>query len=156
MAALFATVLIALMVVGFSYAYWNETLTIGGSVATGELNVAFSAVDCTDNDGSPDVGTCTVSTTEQTMTVTIGNAYPSYECIVTFTIDNTGTIPAKVESITPGGDTGKVSVTLDGIVDGEVIGVSKDCTLTLHVLDGADENGIYTVSMTIVFTQFNA
>jgi predicted ribosomally synthesized peptide with SipW-like signal peptide len=100
MAALFATVLIALAVVGFSYAWWNETLTINGTISTGNLAVEFTDVTCNDNEGTLNVGTCSASATEQQkVTVTMDNAYPCYECDVDFMIHNIGTIPAKIMSI---------------------------------------------------------
>lgn len=157
MAALFASLMIALAVLGFAYAYWNETLTIAGTVETGELDVKFSSATCTDNEGGIDVGTCTVSTTDQTMTVTIENAYPSYECTVTFTIDNTGTIPAKVTA-TDIPTVAELSITLEGLSVGQVI--SKDggvsATLKIHVTGTAAEGSTYTFTVTIVFGQFNA
>jgi predicted ribosomally synthesized peptide with SipW-like signal peptide len=100
MAALFASLLIALAVVGFTYAWWTETLTISGTISTGNLNVEFTDVTCKDNEGTLDVGTCSASATgKQKVTVTMGNAYPCYECDVDFMIHNTGTIPAKIMSI---------------------------------------------------------
>ena len=39
MVAVFATLIIALMVAGLTYAKWTETITISGTVKTGEVDV---------------------------------------------------------------------------------------------------------------------
>lgn len=135
-------VVLALGAMGVGLAFWNETLTITGTVATGQLDVEFSDQKSND-DGSVDnaldpseCGTWTMSdlnsstgwsnnaareaydvasTTceliavadanspengdNQTLKITILNAYPCYYGNVAFTIDNIGTIPAKIESI---------------------------------------------------------
>jgi predicted ribosomally synthesized peptide with SipW-like signal peptide len=179
MAALFATVLIALAVVGFSYAWWTETLTISGTITTGELDVEFLGVASNDagtaNDpimvsGTRQWATVHVATCEaegsdgldgdgdlSVITVTITNAYPCYYPQVTFKVKNGGTIPAKVASITTTAPS-EVSVVLGGISMGQEIaaGASVDCTLDIHVTEAAHEGSSYTFTVTIEFKQFNA
>ena len=130
-------VVLALGAMGGALAYWNETLTVTGTVNTGELDVEFSAQKSNDDGTQADpsergawtiglpkdssgwswagaryeynVGktTCVlvpdVSGPEegenQTMVITVDNAYPCYYGNVAFTIDNIGTIPAHVKSI---------------------------------------------------------
>ena len=55
---IFPVLLIALSVVGFSYAYWTDTLTIDGEISTGELDVQFSAQATNDPDGENDPKEC--------------------------------------------------------------------------------------------------
>jgi len=164
-AGLFAVVLISLAVLGFSYAWWTETLTISGSVATGELDVGFAnnATQCseyitckailvdTDNDGDYDK-----------IDVTVNNAYPCGWCNVTFDIKNLGTIPAKIGTpILEFNDTA-LSVSLTdasgGSIVGKVIDVngSLSCKLAIHVKEAAEENKSYSVTVTIPVKQFNA
>ncbi|MEM3828097.1 MAG: hypothetical protein QXP36_02610 [Conexivisphaerales archaeon] len=159
-ASLFAILLIALAVFGFSHAWWAETLTIQGSVTTGELDVEFRNVYCTpdpyisctaipsDTDGDGDY---------DKIDVTVINGYPSGKCVVAFDIYNSGSIPAKVKSITIA-EPPEVDATLQGITEGDEIsvGTSKACTLTLHITENAQETQTYTVSVTIEFKQFNA
>jgi len=178
-AGLFAVVLIALAVLGFSYAWWTETLTIDGTITTGELDVEFLDVASNDADTANDpimvdgqrqwttvhVATCTAVGEDgpdedgdlSKITVTITNAYPCYYPQVTFKIKNGGTIPAKVASITSTAPPA-VSVVLSGISVGQEIaaGASVDCTLDIHITEGADEGSSYTFSVTIEFGQFNA
>jgi predicted ribosomally synthesized peptide with SipW-like signal peptide len=166
MVALFASVLIALAVVGFTYAWWTETLTISGTITTGELNVAFSGTPST---SCSDYMTCTVSledggepdlsghTDMSKMIVTVDNAYPCGWCNITFTISNVGTIPAKYTGMT-GDVPAQLSVTLEGINVGDTIAVggSKTCTLKIHVEESAVESATYTFTLTLNFGQFNA
>ena len=126
-------VVLGLGAMGGALAYWNETLTVSGSVATGELDVQFSE-QWSNDDGTQldpkvmgswnflaippewtgdrylyDVGktTCLLVPDasgpemgdNQTMVITVDNAYPCYYGNVAFTIDNIGTIPAHVKSI---------------------------------------------------------
>jgi predicted ribosomally synthesized peptide with SipW-like signal peptide len=162
-AGLFAVVLIALAVVGFSYAWWNETLTISGTITTGELDVAFTG---TPSASCSSLMTCNVAlndggepdlpghTDMSNMSVTVNNAYPCGWCNVTFTISNVGTIPAKVTSIIID-KPAQLSVTLEGIVvnDSIAVGGSKSCVLKIHVEDTASELSTYTFTVTIDFGQ---
>ena len=98
MIALFAALMIALMVAGFAYAHWSETLIISGTVNTGELDLELSC-DCWDNDDTlKDVSeiTCDVDnvTEPNSITITVTNAYPCYEVSGTIDITNVGTVPA--------------------------------------------------------------
>ena len=163
LAAIFATVIIALVIVGFAYGAWGETLTIEGNVTTGELDVEFveDSIECscseemtcsvdkydTDNDGDIDM-----------IVVTVSNGYPGGQCNVTFDVHNCGTIPAKIKDISITGNTAQVSTILTGLSEGEIIEVGgmKSCKLTLDVTDQAEEVSTYTVTVTIDAVQFNA
>jgi predicted ribosomally synthesized peptide with SipW-like signal peptide len=186
MAALFASLLIALAVVGFTYAWWNETLTINGTISTGQLDVKFTDVTCKDNEDTLNVGTCSASAEKQKVTVTMGNAYPCYECDVDFMILNTGTIPAKIMSIklveiSKGGIKKSVSVELvtcttyyvdfdepDGKYDfslhvttltvGNQVNPNEKISgdLHIHIEEGAAEHTSYDFTIEILVGQFNA
>jgi predicted ribosomally synthesized peptide with SipW-like signal peptide len=180
---MFAALMVALAVTGVAFAWWNKTLTIQGTISTGELDVEFKDIASNDSGTSPDpikvgenrvtsdyhVATCEaegsdVSEPDPTLgdldkiTVTITNAYPCYYPQVTFQVKNGGTIPAKVASINYTGTSPQVSVVLGGISVGEVIaaGASVNCRLDIHVTDAAMENSSYTITVTIDFVQFNA
>jgi predicted ribosomally synthesized peptide with SipW-like signal peptide len=166
-AGLFAVLLIALAVVGFSYAYWTETIKIEGSVATGELDAEFSAATCTDNESPPfDVGTCTVTLTDtdsdldyDKATITILNAYPSYVCDVYLTIHNCGTIPLKVVGVTiTNNNPDYLEVTLTNNPAGKTLAPSETLTfdLHIHITDNAIEKSTYSFSAVVDIAQFNA
>jgi hypothetical protein len=95
MVGLFAVVMIALMVAGFAYAHWTETLVINGTVKTGELDLRWSC-QCWDNDEPPlkDVGEISCDIEGDTLTITVTNAYPCYKVGGEIDIENVGTVPA--------------------------------------------------------------
>lgn len=158
-------IVLSLGLMGAGLAYWTETLTITGSVATGNLSVAYSNVVCADNESNPDVGTCSATITgentdSETLVITITNAYPCYTCTVDFDILNDGSIPVDLGSLVLdlSGLSGELDVTVsvettanDLAVDGVQAG-----QLTIHVTDVAAESSTYTFTATIVATQFNA
>lgn len=89
---------LALGIAGGGFAYWTETLTIDPPVGTGYLQLKLtdivpsnSNITLTETGGGPGQGF-----TEFTVTVT--DAYPGYVGLVTFDVENTGTIPARIQS----------------------------------------------------------
>jgi hypothetical protein len=125
MVALFATLMIALMLVGVSYGLWSKILTIEGYVETGYVDAEFTGA-FTDDDGivddvlndkddtgldpaasgvdpkgryEQDVGCSEAYFDPETAYVNIYNSYPSYYTTAWFDIKNTGTIPVKIQSV---------------------------------------------------------
>src|SRR5262249_16209761 len=87
---------VALGSMGLGYALWSDTLLISGTVNTGTLTMKFAApANVGDNEGSTNVGTCTpaVSSNGKTLSVTVGNAYPGYECHFDAVVKSEGTVP---------------------------------------------------------------
>lgn len=113
---LFMALVALLAAIGIGYAMWDKTLNIDGTVSTGNVDAQFTSA-CTDDDGTvdcshdqdfgddgidpagKDVGNCGATFAADTATMTIGNAYPSYECTAWFGIENNGTIPVMVQAI---------------------------------------------------------
>jgi len=88
---------IVLSIVGFTHAYWSETLTITGTVETGELEVKIYTGMCKDENG---VAVCSwTKIDDHTIRLTISNAYPGCIIKTTWTIRNKGTIPVKLKSV---------------------------------------------------------
>jgi len=162
MVALFATLMIALMVVGISYAMWDKYLYIDGTVNTGEVDADFTDAYCDDTGIDPgydkDVGSCTVTGIgTQTLTVTVDNGYPSYRCRVDYEINNIGTIPVKIQAITLDNPNTEITVTVTGITVGDQIdpGFGFWGDLEIHVEQSAAELATYTFSLTIYLVQWN-
>jgi len=165
MTAIFATLLIALMVAGISYAMWDKTLFIDGTVMTGEVNAYFTTATSNDLPGTIDQGyDKDVGTTEvtgeltQTLIVTVTNGYPCYSSTIDYTIDNIGTIPVKVQSFIFTGDFDPdVTITVTEIVIGTQIdaGQSVPGQIEIHVEQSAGENAQYTFNVEIYLVQWN-
>jgi hypothetical protein len=161
MTAIFAILMIALMVAGISYAMWDKTLYINGTVNTGEVNAAFTdwwCVEAPEVEGK-DVGSCSVDLgqDDQHLVVTIINGYPCYTCTVWFEIENTGTVPVKVQSLTVAAPPPEISFTFSGIAVGDQIdaGDTKTGSIVIHVEQPADELETYTFSIEIYLVQWN-
>ena len=104
---------------GVGYALWSETLTIQGTVQTGEVDVEFSThpvEECIDINGvltcpeppeKADAANCTVEflggetdpngdNGANLLQVTVTGMYPSYHCKVGFDVTSTGNVPVHV------------------------------------------------------------
>jgi hypothetical protein len=125
--ALFMALVVMLALLGVGYAFWSETLTIEGTVYTGEVDVEFSTYDpvecvdtqaglCQDEPEEKDAATtCTVewvgpdndSNSDNgydQLLVTVNGMYPSYHCKVSFDVTSTGTVPVHVKLPEPTSD----------------------------------------------------
>jgi len=120
---------VALAGLGVAYALWSETLTINGTVRTGEVEARWWFASCNEfypwppgppdypgEFGGKDVGSVNINidpNDPHLIHFTINNGYPSYavDCGVKYT--NTGTIPWVVEAIgfTPGQNLTNCTVT---------------------------------------------
>jgi len=176
MVAAFALVMIALMVAGFAYAAWSETLTISGTVNTGSVDAKFDKAKSNDDDrkGDPcELGTWTdwdkwsgnrysydVAETKveikdggETLKITIENAYPGYYPGVGFLVKNTGDVPIKYSSINIASDTSVLDIKYGGLVFTKVIekGETDWGYIAIKVTDSAAEHATYTFTVTIEF-----
>ena len=122
--ALFMVLVIMLALLGVGYAFWSETLTIEGTVTTGEVDVEFSTyepVECVDTqtglcEEEPELkdsaAECTVEwlggegdfddvplldNGSNLLQVTVTGMYPSYHCKVSFDVTSTGSVPVHVK-----------------------------------------------------------
>ncbi|MEM3696538.1 MAG: hypothetical protein QXQ94_03410 [Candidatus Bathyarchaeia archaeon] len=101
--ATFAILMIVLGVAGFAYAHWSEKLYLIGTVNTGSVCAEWSFSAELINNTKPNYGpvatlTYNFSDTDQdgcndTLTVTLNNAYPSLTVEGMIDVHNCGTIP---------------------------------------------------------------
>jgi len=101
--ATFAILMIALGVAGFAYAHWSETLYLNGTVNTGSVCAEWSFSAELINNTKPEYGpvatiTYAFSDSDQdgcndTLTVTLNNAFPSLTVKGMIDVHNCGTIP---------------------------------------------------------------
>ena len=110
--AIFLILTVCLMGVG--YAWWSQTLTVQGTVTTGELNVEFIDYNYLVSVGAPYIITnsglinyseCrlapySISPDKHTVTASFQNIFPGMFYSIPFTMENKGTIPAVFRSCT--------------------------------------------------------
>ncbi|MEM0058605.1 MAG: hypothetical protein QXG09_07050 [Candidatus Bathyarchaeia archaeon] len=182
--AIATIVLVALAIVGFSYAHWSECIRVRGEVETGELDAAIVTWYCNDEGKDPgytkDVAQCFCSIDKEDphyAYVTIRNAYPSYTVKFTCDIENTGTIPwfmqtpvvilangTKIELV----DSEWVDIDLDGdgkpdanfmYIDGENKQVHPgkyvEWSLRIHIKQSATPGTTYTFTISVDVVQWN-
>ncbi len=158
-----------------AYSMWSETLTISGTVDTGEVKVVIANYTCSDTGADPqvpdagfsnsegkDVASCEITPVSEDgsvvgLQVTIDNAYPGYEAAITASIQNVGTIPVKLLSATiDNPNEGIINVTLTHPEDTQMHpGDVHDYTITVDVSQSAEERASYSFEVTLVFAQWN-
>lgn len=99
---LFLIPIIALSLIGASYALWSKTITLDGTVNTGFVEKKVTEVFCSDAETIKNVGTCTseIGVGGDSASFIIDDAYPGYIVDFTFKETNTGTIPVKIMGVT--------------------------------------------------------
>lgn len=182
---MFLILVIALAAVGVGYALWSETLTITGTVQTGEVDVEFSqypAEECIDIQGvltcpePPEkaaAANCTVAWTNTAtdpndnganlLQVTVTGMYPSYHCKVGFDVTSTGNVPVHVWLPKPAGDIPAwVATNFENCYEDGVQlhqnGSTGKCTVDIHFTNDQappENSGPITFGWTILATQFN-
>ncbi len=168
---LFLVIVGLLGALAVGYGLWSKTLTVDGTVKTGNFDADWGSAQVSDQGADPctpeqnpndcdyphkDVGSCWAGGVgTQKLTVVIGNAYPSYECTITATIRNTGSIPFNVLV-----DGTSQSPELDIICDdpsGQQVDPGKELPVScwVHVRQEAKERSTYTASATLCVAQWN-
>jgi len=161
-------VMVALLVTGFAYAVWTETLYIEGTVETGYLDAQmvpryswdsepegkdYSGIYCYVKEGEP-----------YTLIVVVKNAYPCIHYYQQFGIENTGSIPLNITRISePRGNltgVGRVEV-LDSDLGPISLPIQVDpegtawFVLHVHLNNDAEEDSTYTFEVEITVAQWN-
>lgn len=95
---LIATLVCAIMLMGVGYAWWTDTITLGGTVATGHMDVIFSQADLSGFDSIAG-GSASLSENKKTITCTFTNLYPGAQGILNTGIINNSTIPVKLSNV---------------------------------------------------------
>ena len=196
---------LALATVGVGYGLWSKVLTIDGTVLTGEVNAELSIEEIDEGDASlvsdngidedneieeKDVADCRAflrsdsppdldNLGPQLMEIVLTNAYPSFSCFVNFNVENTGTIPIRVDqpvlsefdddALTVEFLTGNVGT--EGCYFDEVSGTADPgtldahpqlhpdemtfCTIWVHVEQDAEQDEEYSFTAEILVHQWN-
>jgi len=126
--AFLAILLIVLLAgLGVAYGLWSETLTIEGTVNTGNVDVQFADVsieekvydynvrqEISEPQAKANAANCTyqitgTGTDNETLVITAQGAYPSWRCYVHFSVESIGSVPVHVfrperQSVSPSDD----------------------------------------------------
>jgi hypothetical protein len=147
--------LVSLCVMGIGYAGWTDTVSIDGTVEMGHIEVVLSP----DTTGSSSNISCSLSI-PHTLHITL--TYPgSGTYTYGFTIDNTGTIPVKIQSIDidTSGVPGGVDVSVKGVVKNtqiEQAGVYPDHVEGMvEVIVDENYGGTFSFDVAFSFVQWN-
>ncbi|MEM4970069.1 MAG: hypothetical protein QXE01_02325 [Sulfolobales archaeon] len=169
-----------LVIMGAAIAMWSDSLKIKTTINTGDVDVEFGEISTNDPEGSVDpgytknVGTCYANKVEienedqgnpsgnndLDLNITIVNAYPSYNCTITFEVRNTGTIPVKGPHVTTDSDfnswNGTYVICIANFTEIQIDpGQSAWFKISCHVLQSAQENQIYKGQIYLMFHQWN-
>jgi hypothetical protein len=156
---LFLISIMALAGVTAGYALWEETLTITGTVDTGDFDIEITAGE-TGSDETIPTSTILASSDGSTLTIDIDDAYPAITYYANFSIENVGDIPAEfpggwvyVSNTVPGGDS---SITItpyapSGAITATTLEAADIWNGKLEVLlpDTAGEGASYSFTITV-------
>ena len=170
---------LAILALGTAMAMWYETLLVNTYVETGEVKVAWADLKCSDegpdpqlpdsdfhNDEGKDVAQCIVEPEVYDekgnvvkVNITLVNAYPGYNPVITLTVENIGTIPVKLLNygFTDGGyDNQALSVTITVPEDTQLHPEgTHDITINIAVLQTASEDTDYSFELEFTYAQWN-
>jgi hypothetical protein len=180
--ALVMVLVLALATLGVGYGLWSKTLYIEGTVTTGNVDAELSVeavvededievptqLDGEDPDDTlegKDVGECSAVLLEtnqsnDTLSITITNGYPSFDCWVTFDVLSTGSVPIHIYRpvMTTVPPASAIAWELMNCYDDETqlhSGEEAFCTIWMHIEQGAEQGETYTFSGTIFVHQYN-
>ncbi len=139
--------LVALGVMGVTYSFWSDTVNITSAVETGSWGVQVTAGTCS-------AAEITDGAAGNVLTVTLTDAPDgSYDCL--FGVENTGSIPIKIQSIVVSGLPSGVTVDIiEGVGNGDQIDaygvVNGKVNFSVDVGSGEVANGSFTVTISVV------
>lgn len=154
------TLVFALAALGVGYAWWTEQLTASGSIQTGSIDVKIENVELGEDDPLK-VGECNFKLSDggKGIRIQIKNAYPGYRCRPKFSLNNYGSVPAKVTGVTITNSSGGVGLIPGGaLADRSMLNpsVPKAADFNIQITQEAGQRGSYEFSVSIDVTQGNA
>lgn len=143
--------IVLLLSLAVGYAAFSDVLTISGTAnANGTFDLEFQNATVDSAVGCDQVNTtATISADKDTLTVKVKDlAYPGAGAQFTTEIVNTGSIPAKVSSVTPKNITGSDNIKIEGLdaitTSHPVIEPGDSCVLSFTVAWDADSTSELT------------
>jgi len=124
---------VALSAIGMGYAWWTQSLTINGTVNTGNLLVGIADLNNPDAGEGQSVGTVDSTDYYYAINEDISGAYPGYEGSATVGIANFGTIPVILVDVNF--SQGEGDFDLDNIIVGDWTYTNGSTVITGSGLD---------------------
>jgi len=149
---LLAVIVIASAGMGISYATNGGGI---GGVPSYYCDVAFIDVSASDNEYVKEVADVTAQIINEGSGIYVGisNAYPRYEAYIDFTITNQGNKPINVDVVASDYEDTALDIDVAGVEEGDVLGMEESLygTLTVLVLQGAEQNTVYDFTVSFGF-----
>lgn len=161
---IFLVSVMALAGASAGYALWSEDLTIDGTINTGTVDVEWQNIEAYDNqiDTKKDASSVTAIPDDNTLVVTLTDAYPCITYTVEFDLVCVGTIPVHFTGwdIDYGNcDPSWIIITdsIDYRQGGPQLHQDESVSgkLTIHLDNSAEQGAVYTFEMTAVAGQYN-
>ncbi|HUV52664.1 MAG TPA: hypothetical protein VMW64_06280 [Dehalococcoidia bacterium] len=96
---IFLALALCLSITGAAFAHWEKVVTIDGTVTTGTLDLIPSGDIWADQEKSVAIVNCIVDEAANTVSYTVGNAYPCLWVHGMFDLHNVGTVPAGLHDV---------------------------------------------------------
>jgi len=169
-----ALVGLVILALGTAMAMWYETLLVNTYVETGNVKVAWVNWVCSDTGPDPqaegfsnnerkDVAQCIVEPEIRDednvvkVNITLVNAYPGYNPVITLTVKNIGSIPVKLLNYTDISDIDdSLSVSI-GVPENTQLHQDEthSITISIEVLQDAGEHESYSFELKFTYAQWN-
>ncbi len=92
---LLVVLLLVIAGLGVAYGYWNQTMTVGGTVSLGNLDAKFSSISIEANTDL--AGSCTKSINgSYSAAFSIAKAFPGFSCKIAWVVENNGSVPWRI------------------------------------------------------------
>jgi hypothetical protein len=182
--AIFASMMIALCLVGASYALWSKWLTIDAWIGTDDVDLVFSpftsnldplaippAVSLDPKNATArwdkDVGWTTIDGVgEEIINITLHNVYPCYYNDLEIEYTNVGSVPVKMQDIiitanftrasAMGANDGQIWIGWHNGIGSQIEpGDTAGSSLLIHVEQPAAQGTDYGFTIQILFVQWN-
>ncbi|MGN1270290.1 MAG: hypothetical protein ACI4UU_05450 [Clostridia bacterium] len=146
--------IVILLALAIGYAAFGTQLTINGTAeGTGDWDVHFKSVKLKQSDGQDDTTHGTVSFDETTATVEVNLAYPGDAVLLEAVVENSGTVPAKLNEFTVTGADKDLLITETGApAKGEKLAANGGTCTSQYVIKWATDSTETALSKTFTIT----
>lgn len=147
---------LALGSMGTAFALWQDVLFLDATVGTGNIELIWTQGEPSAIGDDKDVSTYGCVIVDDTLSITIGNAYPCVDYVFPIDLHCTGTIPVHTSFTMTAGNIDPLWITLPAW-DGLQVHPAQDLMgeVVIHLDNTADQGATYTVTYDLVYWQYN-